>query len=223
MAQSAIDHFNRLIVDTQSVRIRTVWDQFIVSVAPRRSCKLISSAMIEKSVNLWSKADFTIDFFYFGFLFSFKVMLLMFVVKFTWRFTCEVKVLIVQIMKKHISRTSYAKLYIQGQSFLFYRPQMKLREGNVFTAVCHSVHKEGGVSQHAMGRGSVSQHAMGDVCLWVWGVHSLGRHLSIPSRHPPPRRPLKRAVRHPTGMHSCKLYFTAGYIVKCPLRIGNLL
>ena len=31
----------------------------------------------------------------------------------------------------------------------FYRPQTKLREGNVFTPVCHSVHGGGGVFQHA--------------------------------------------------------------------------
>ena len=35
-----------------------------------------------------------------------------------------------------------------------YHPQTKLREGSVFTPVCDSVHRGGGVSQHAMGRGS---------------------------------------------------------------------
>ena len=37
----------------------------------------------------------------------------------------------------------------------FYHPQTKLREGNVFTPVCDSVHGGTGVSQHAMGRGGM--------------------------------------------------------------------
>ena len=73
-----------------------------------------------------------------------------------------------------------------------YRPQTKLREGNVLhLPVSHSVHKGGLYPCMQWAEGCVSQHAMRGGCLplglWVQGVKSpLGRH--------PPRRPLNRAV-----------------------------
>ena len=48
-------------------------------------------------------------------------------------------------------------------SVFYYRPQTKLREGNVFTPICDSVRGGGGVIyQHAIVRVMcVSQHGMG--------------------------------------------------------------
>ena len=56
-----------------------------------------------------------------------------------------------------------------------YRPQTKLRKGNVFTPVCHSVHTGGGV--HSPGQTSPEQ--------------------TPPWADIPPRRPLQRTVRIP--------------------------
>ena len=53
-----------------------------------------------------------------------------------------------------------------------------LGQGNVFTPVCHSVHR-GGVSQNTMG----------------WGQIPLGR--------PPPETAIEADGTHLTGMHSC--------------------
>ena len=43
-------------------------------------------------------------------------------------------------------------------------PQMKLREGNVFTLVCDSVHGRGVYPSMQWAGRCVSQHAMGMVC-----------------------------------------------------------
>ena len=40
----------------------------------------------------------------------------------------------------------------------YYCSQTKLGEGNVFTPVCDSVHRDRGVSQHAIGRGVGGTH-----------------------------------------------------------------
>ena len=71
----------------------------------------------------------------------------------------------------------------------FYRPQMKLWEGNVFTPVCHSVHREGCVLQHVMGG----------------GVHTQGRHTHPPGLTPP-EMATEAGDMHPTGMHSCSFW-----------------
>ena len=78
-----------------------------------------------------------------------------------------------------------------------YRPQTKLREGNVLhQPVSHSVQKGGGGLYPSMhwAEGCVSQHAMRGGCLllglWVQGVKTpLGKQPS-----PPPGRPLNRAI-----------------------------
>ena len=49
-----------------------------------------------------------------------------------------------------------------------------LGQGNVFTPVCHSVHR-GCLSKHAKGMevsdsGGCLPLGLGDVCLWVWGI-----------------------------------------------------
>ena len=86
-------------------------------------------------------------------------------------------------------------------SLLYYRPQMKLREGNVFTAVCHSVHR--GCIPACNGQGVYPSMQWGMSAFGSGGVHSLGRHLSIPSRRPPPETATEAGGTHPTGMHSC--------------------
>ena len=83
-------------------------------------------------------------------------------------------------------------------SIVYYRPQMKLRQGNVFTPACDYVHRGVCVSQHAMRRVYIP----------------LGRH--PPGRQPPCQTPTPGADHpppnematdtggtHPTRMHSC--------------------
>ena len=90
-----------------------------------------------------------------------------------------------------------------------YRPQRKLREGNVFTPVCHSVHK---------GRVSASGSGGGCLPLGPGGVHPPGQtpprqtppwadtHLG---RHPPVEMTIEAGGTHPTGMHSCFNLFSS--------------
>ena len=78
----------------------------------------------------------------------------------------------------------------------YYRPQTKLRKGNIFTSVCQEFCKlPGQTVRHPLGR------------------HLLGRYTHL-DRHPPGRHPLGRHLHqmataadglHPTGMHSCFL------------------
>ena len=85
---------------------------------------------------------------------------------------------------------------------IYYRPQTKLREGNVFTPVCDYVH-----------RGRCTP-PLADIPLPLtdtpWQTHPqadtpLGRYPT--GRHPPGRHPPERATAAdgtlPTGMHSC--------------------
>ena len=65
--------------------------------------------------------------------------------------------------------------------------QTKLREGNVFTPVCHSVHG-GGVSQQALGQRGVTGG--------VHPTHALVTHTHTPSSQ-------QTGGRHLTGMLSC--------------------
>ena len=65
----------------------------------------------------------------------------------------------------------------------FYRPQTKLREGNVFTPVCHSVHGWGG---------------------WDGVSDSASRGWIPPwADTPPVEMTIEAGGTHPTGMHSC--------------------
>ena len=92
-----------------------------------------------------------------------------------------------------------------------YRPQTKLRKGNVFTPVCKSFWSQGGVSQHAwgkthsLGRQPLGKHPPADTppaqCM-------LGYTPSLPSawlEYMPPPPPAATAAdgTHPSGMHSC--------------------
>ena len=82
----------------------------------------------------------------------------------------------------------------------FYRPQTKLREGNVFTGVCDSVHRGSVWSQGGAWSG-------GGVPAPEGGVWSGG---SGPERVPggdPPRTATAAGGTHPTGMRSCLLLF----------------
>ena len=66
----------------------------------------------------------------------------------------------------------------------FYRPPTKLREGNVFTGVCHSVHGGRGLGYQVLSRG--------------------GRVYPTPPPSPEEWRLLWQSVRvHPTGILSC--------------------
>ena len=80
----------------------------------------------------------------------------------------------------------------------FYRPQTKLREGNVFTPVCDSVHRGGCVSQHAMGVGfpACITGRMTGGCLHQ-GV------LCRPPQSDTTGYGQRAGGTHPSGMHSC--------------------
>ena len=73
----------------------------------------------------------------------------------------------------------------------FYRPKTKLWEGNVFTPVCHSVHRAEGVylsacwDTHTPGQTPPGKHPTGQTPPWA---------NTPPGRHPP-RRSLPRTVR----------------------------
>ena len=66
-------------------------------------------------------------------------------------------------------------LLFQTNTLIYYRPQTKLRKGNVFTPVCDSVHG---------------------------GVYTPWTHTHTPG-HPPPETVTAADGTHPTGMHSC--------------------
>ena len=85
----------------------------------------------------------------------------------------------------------------------FYHPQTKLREGDVFTRVCHSVHR---------GKGCRPP----DLTPPIWShTHPGHTPLDTPLGHPPPIHtppdtPLLRSTSdgtHPSGMLSCRLFF----------------
>ena len=94
-------------------------------------------------------------------------------------------------------RDIYHKGIVHSLITAFYRPQTKLREGNVFTPVCDSV-QGGGCIQACSGQGCTSHRQ-------IPHGKTPPRHTppwadipgqTFPGRHPPsPRRALKRAVR----------------------------
>ena len=100
-------------------------------------------------------------------------------------------------------------------SLLNYRPQTKVREGNVFTPVCHSVHR--GCLPLPLGLGlCVSVSGSRGVCTPLWADTPLGKHLhgqTPPGQTPTPppentacdvrEMTIEAGATHPTGMHSC--------------------
>ena len=81
----------------------------------------------------------------------------------------------------------------------FYRPQTKLREGNVFTGVCDSVHG-GCLLPGGLVPGGL---LLGGLCLLPGGVWSR----RVPGGDPPTAT--VAGGTHPTGMHF--LYFRTFY------------
>ena len=65
-----------------------------------------------------------------------------------------------------------------------------MREGNVFTTVCNSVHGGGGLSASG----------------WLGRVFA-SRDTPPPSQTPPVEMITEASGTHPTGMHSCLIYF----------------
>ena len=119
-------------------------------------------------------------------------------------------------------RLSYKKLQkgLRIQDHLFiYRPQTKLRDGYVFTGVCDSVHRGGGIPACVAGlQGGVSQHTLqvsrptpkgGEDLRGLAGGMSPGPHPGGGgvSQHALRQTPQLTATAaggtHPTGMHSC--------------------
>ena len=85
--------------------------------------------------------------------------------------------------------------------FMFLPSATKLRQGNVFTPVCHSVHKGGSASMHA-------------------GIDPLGRH--PPGRHPQGDTPLGRPPRADTPPSRRLLQRTVHILLECILVTHNL-
>ena len=82
--------------------------------------------------------------------------------------------------------------------FMFLPSATKLRQGNVFTPVCHSVHKGGSASVHA-GIDPLGRHPPGQTP--PQADTPLGRP---PGQITPPQQTATAAHgTHPTGMHSC--------------------
>ena len=108
----------------------------------------------------------------------------------------------------------------------FYRPQRSCGQGNIFTPVCHSVHRGGSASKHAGIPTPPTSHPPDQAPLQTRPPPGAdtppSRHPTPPhprpytprSRHPPrtihpppqkqtPAYGLRAAGTHPTGMHSC--------------------
>ena len=95
--------------------------------------------------------------------------------------------------KKIISvqlRNSFRTMYNPAAKH-FYRPQTKLRKGNVFTSVSHSVHRGVSASVHA-----------GIHTAPLMQVHSPGKNTPL-GRYTPPMMVTAADGTHPTGMLSC--------------------
>ena len=56
---------------------------------------------------------------------------------------------------------------------LYYRPQTKLREGNVFTGICLSTGEGRGASTGMMQHSLLKPH---EACCSTWGMHPQGAH-----------------------------------------------
>ena len=84
-----------------------------------------------------------------------------------------------------------------------YRPQRSCGQGNIFTPVCHSVHRGVSASVHAGIPPPPEQTAPGaDTCLGAdtrWSRHTLEQTLPSPQEqtHPPPSRHSPRADTPP--------------------------
>ena len=87
-------------------------------------------------------------------------------------------------------------------TFVHYRPQTKLREGNVFTLVFYSVHR--GVS--AYGSREVPTSGSGECLPLGLGecTPPLDTHTPLWANTPPPvEMSIEAGGTYPTGMHSC--------------------
>ena len=91
-----------------------------------------------------------------------------------------------------------------------------LRQGNVFTSICHSVQRAGGSGRHPP-----LQTPPGQTPPWV--DIPLGRHhpgqtspWQTPTRQTPPKQTATEADgTHPTGMHSCVVTALCSFLLPC--------
>ena len=86
----------------------------------------------------------------------------------------------------------------------YYRPQRSCGQGNIFTPVCHSVHRGGGsASVHA----GIPPPPGAGTPPWEQAHTPGSRHPPGPGTPPPGKQTraygLRAAGTHPTGMHSC--------------------
>ena len=87
---------------------------------------------------------------------------------------------------------------------LHYRPQTKLREGNVFTPVYHSVHSGVGFPARITGHMARGGLHPGGVCIQGFCIQG-GLPTWRDEQTPPPVRTGKAGGAHPTGM-LCSYY-----------------
>ena len=73
--------------------------------------------------------------------------------------------------------------------FAYYRPKRSFGQGNIFTPVCHSVHRGGGVGIPA--------------CLAGQSRRGVGLQFFGGGVSKTPEYGQRSAGTHPTGMHSC--------------------
>ena len=110
----------------------------------------------------------------------------------------------------------------QGVTFYYYRPQTKLRQGNVFTRVCREFCPQRGVS----GRQPPGQTPPGQTPPWTdtpcLGRHPPGQTPPWPDTTPWPDIPLSRRLLQRTVRILLECIFVIFYLVSRRAKVPNL-
>ena len=97
--------------------------------------------------------------------------------------------ILIRKLRNYDNRTKWSYGVFTLIVWSFYRPKTKLWEGNVFTPVCHSVHRAEGVylsacwDTHTPGQTPPGKHPTGQTPPWA-NTHPWAD--TPPGRHPPP-------------------------------------
>ena len=125
---------------------------------------------------------------------------------------------------------TYPHTRVVIKAFIYYQPKRSFGQGNIFTRVCDSVHREGCVCQGGLPGGCLPGGVLpggvflGGGCQGVaargvsasgvsargvsfWGILQIFGGSSKFSGGSPPEYGQHSAGTHPTGMHSCSILF----------------